>query len=677
MTLTLRITQASLLSVGMIICFFLFFFNFLIAIPVLLVLFLVLLGLSVLIEKTDKSAGGEKKSILIHLSYTLFSMLVPVILFFLIEGGLRLFGYGSSYPLFMDSPGAEGYKQVNPDVVKRFLIDESAASRMQADTVFFSKDKPADTYRIFVQGGSTAAGFPYSRFGSITGQLNQRLRRTFPEKDIEVVTTAMAAVNSYTLLSFVDEIIAEKPDAVLVYAGHNEYLGILGVGSTYSFGNNRDVIFSLLRIKELRIFQLLWNLIAVFKGPSTLQNANVMASIAKEREIQYNSPLFRAGVTQFRSNLDDILKKYKRAGIPVFIGTLVSNERDQGPFVTRLLSTTDPKAFNDVYQKGLDAIVAKDPLNARVYLEKAVAMDPNAANAFYALAYTYELLGDFDKARKGYLIAKDLDQLRFRAPEIFNNVIRETAAANGATVVEVQDAFRSKSENGIIGRELIFEHLHPNIEGYFIMTNAYYNALMKAGLIGEWKDLVSYQQAYDEIPITDVDILFAEYKIMQLKADFPFVKEKKDPGVPQPTNPIEEIAYLLYYEKVTWLQGMERLLDIYKQYEDYPEALKVACNLVEAVPFDLRYLYLAGQLLTRADRPREAKYYLKKAVALAPDNPDIIFSLAEAYFLDKDVPNAVKYLKRVLELNPDNEQAKHNLENIEKQLQSGEGGPSP
>ena len=46
----------------------------------------------------------------------------------------------------------------------------------------------------------------------------------------------MSAVSSYTLLDFSDEIVDYQPDAILIYAGHNEYLGILGVGSVLAGG---------------------------------------------------------------------------------------------------------------------------------------------------------------------------------------------------------------------------------------------------------------------------------------------------------------------------------------------------------------------------------------------------------------------------------------------------------
>jgi len=44
----------------------------------------------------------------------------------------------------------------------------------------------------------------------------------------------MAAVTSYVLLDFADEIIAQRPDAIVIYTGHNEYLGIGGVGSSFA-----------------------------------------------------------------------------------------------------------------------------------------------------------------------------------------------------------------------------------------------------------------------------------------------------------------------------------------------------------------------------------------------------------------------------------------------------------
>jgi len=72
--------------------------------------------------------------------------------------------------------------------------------------------------------------------------LNQRLSDAFPEKQIEIVNTATAAINSYALLDFMDEILEKQPDAILIYAGHNEFYGALGVASTETLGKFRPLI---------------------------------------------------------------------------------------------------------------------------------------------------------------------------------------------------------------------------------------------------------------------------------------------------------------------------------------------------------------------------------------------------------------------------------------------------
>ena len=43
-----------------------------------------------------------------------------------------------------------------------------------------------------------------------------------------------------------------------------------------------------------------------------------------------------------------------------------------------------------------------------------------------------------------------------------------------------------ESRDGILGDELLLEHVHPNLRGYFLLADAYYDALEAAGLIGNW-----------------------------------------------------------------------------------------------------------------------------------------------------------------------------------------------
>ena len=75
----------------------------------------------------------------------------------------------------------------------------------------------------------------------------------------------MAAINSYTLLDLLDEVIAQSPDAILIYTGHNEYYGAMGVGSEESTGISRWLTLLYLDLRSYRTFLLVRNFIGWVK----------------------------------------------------------------------------------------------------------------------------------------------------------------------------------------------------------------------------------------------------------------------------------------------------------------------------------------------------------------------------------------------------------------------------
>ncbi|WP_179004525.1 SGNH/GDSL hydrolase family protein [Winogradskyella forsetii] len=157
---------------------------------------------------------------------------MPFVLIFILEIGLRIGGYGESYQLFHGIPHVENkpdYLVMNKKIAGKYFKDNGLRSDNQSD--LFLKTKTDSTFRVVVQGASTVVGFPFYRGASFPRLLKHRLSHTFPDKNIEVINTGITAVNSYTLWDLTDDIIEQKPDLVIIYAGHNEYYGALGVGS--------------------------------------------------------------------------------------------------------------------------------------------------------------------------------------------------------------------------------------------------------------------------------------------------------------------------------------------------------------------------------------------------------------------------------------------------------------
>lgn len=595
-------------------------------------------------------------------AFTLVALAIPVLFFVLAEAILRLAGVGAEYPLFIANPQQPDYQLANPQVIKRFFGDPDDAPSMQIETVYFRTKKPANGLRIFVQGGSSAAGFPYGFGASLTGMLEQRLRRSFPEREIEVVNTAMSAVNSYTLLDFADEIIEQQPDAVLVYAGHNEYLGILGVGSNFLGGQSPAATRVYLKLRRLRLFQLLQGAFAGLApgDAETTRRAarggggTMMSRVAAEQHIRYGSPLFDAGVSQFRHNLKALVQRYQEAGVPVYVGTLVSNEKGQPPFNSGLHPATDREQWHALYQSAQS--------EGTVAAAKALlALDDSSADALFLLGEAAWDAGEYDAARRAFQAARDHDELRFRAPGVFNDIIREA----GARVVEAEDAVRVAAAHGIFDTDLVLEHVHPSLRGYFLLADAYYDALVADGVAGTATAAVDDEQAWLEVPVSEVDRIFSEYKIARITSHWPFSNAGKEPPLPPPDGVPAMLAQQLYRQTLDWAGVHKRLAAHYKSIGDSQAYAKIVLILADAFPFDAPALYHAGVALLELGRNRQALDYLHRSARRAPDELNALLAYSHALLLNGAPQQARQVLQRVLAIDPDNATALQALQQID------------
>ncbi len=555
-----------------------------------------------------------------------------------IELALRIAGFGHDRePLFVPSPQHAGYLQANPRVVTRFFTDPAKAPGVSIETAYFRADKAPGTFRVFVQGESSAAGFPYGLGAALAGALDRRLERAFPSREIEVISTAMAAVNSYALLDFADEIIEQKPDVVLVYVGHNEFLGILGVGSSMRLAASPALTRAFLSVRDWRLFQLL---AVAYAGLGDAPAArptdggdSLMARVAGERSISLGSEPFERGVEQFQTNLGALLAKYQRAGVPVLIGTLASNERDQPPLAVLTGAETDAAG---------------------------------AARTAYHAAQDADEAGNHDAAREGYAWARDLDPLRFRAPSRFNEVVAEVARTHGATVVDVHAAFVAASPNGLVGNLLMLEHVHPNLDGYFLLADAFYDQLLTLRLPGAPEAGMTEAEARADLPVSDVDRYLGDYKVLRIKAGWPFVEQYRPPQLPPPANEGQRIAQDLYYERTSWTQAQERLRAHYRESGDVTGYAHVTSILADAFPFAASLQFESAAALIELGRAQQAVRYSRRSVDLDPRRVNHWLVHAHGLLLSGREDEGRAALGRVLELEPGNPTARQVLGELDR-----------
>ena len=540
------------------------------------------------------SSYGYRKRVV----FSLLLFLIPAGILLLAEGGLRLLNYGGDLRLFISAPpDISEYYRCNPELGQRYFYRQFTIPDPPKD--LFLKKKPANGYRIFVLGGSTAAGFPYGNNMMFSRILWRRLQDTFPEKNIEVVNLGMSAVNSYTLLDLMDELPEHDPDLILIYAGHNEFYGALGVASLESLGRNRLVVKAYLHLQHLRLFRLvrdaLGQVIDIFhrdpgNGGSDA-TATLMERIVANQVIPIDSKLYSSGMNQFRENLREILQLAKREEVRVVLSELVSNIGDQPPFQSLESDTAPP------------------------------------AKQVYSRAQTLESRGEYRKALEAYTRAKDLDALRFRATEECNAIIHSLAADFDIPVVPMRKIFQNASDHKIPGDGLFLEHLHPNTDGNFLMAEGFYHTLHSYGFISNRWDSTRIRntQFYkDSWGATAFDTVYAGLSIRWLKGGWPFQpKERRNTSLDtyHPGNHVDSLALKVLTDKGIGVEmGHLTLARRYEQKGQYRKALREYRALMYTIPHEVLFYEGAVKMLLKLDRPEEAIPILQESLRIKQNN---------------------------------------------------------
>ena len=568
----------------------------------------------------------SKKTKSNQLAFKLITILIPFILLFGLEGILRITGYGDDFSLFIQNQekGYEEYMKLNPDVGKKYF--KKLEYTKPGNDIFY-KNKPENTFRIFVLGSSTVVGFPYEQNLMFSRILNRQLDEAFPDKNIEVVNTAITAINSFTLLDYTKQILKYQPDAILIYAGHNEFYGAFGIGSNETIRRTRGLTKLNIALMDFKINQLLRNVITgvgqkiAIRGQAGSEGT-LMKRIVASNNIPYNSEIYRIGIERYRQNMEAILKTIKKKDVPVFFSETVCNVKDIEPFSSVTDGPSEPAI--EVYKK---------------------AQAAEAAN-------------DFEKAKELYYRAKDLDAVRFRASEDINMIINDLSVKYEAYLVPMLSKFQDHSPHKLIGNNLMTEHLHPNIDGYFLMADAFFEKILESGIAGDpvVSQRINIEYIKNNYGYTILDSLLANHHIEMLKGNWPFVKVG------------EEFDYMKEYKPKSYLDSItfSILIDddlslgtvryqIAQQYDKndmYIEAFKEYDAVIRTNPYIAQiYRDAATVLVNLSDLQQALKYFQKSLVY--EESGFAYFKIGEICFYKGDYSNAVSYFQKSFPLIPD------------------------
>ncbi|HYM12332.1 MAG TPA: tetratricopeptide repeat protein, partial [Bryobacterales bacterium] len=591
--------------------------------------------------------------------------IVPALCFLLLEAGLRVAGYGYPTGFFVPIRGRDALT-TNQRFGWRFF--PRALARTPTPCVF-PRSKPSGGYRVFVLGESAAMGFPEPAF-SFGRMLETMLRDEYPGVNFQVINTAMTAINSHAIVPISRDCAGQAPELYVVYMGNNEVVGPYGPGTVFhGYSPHLPLIRANIWLKSTRTGELLEDAASrLARHEPELREWKGMAMFLRN-QVAADDPRLERVYAGFRQNLLDICRAARGAGAAVVLCTVATNLKDSAPFASlarRDLSEADRSRWKALYERGVTLEQAGDCAKARGELLAAAQIDDRFAGLQFRLARCSLALGDLAEAKRRFVLARDLDALRFRAGTRINQSIRDIAGRLSSQPVRLADAevaLAEASRDGIAGDEFFYEHVHLKFAGNYVLARA---VLRQAEtLLPGWVRRraasaapPSEQQVGEQLAYTGWDQYRMAANMFETMGQPPFTNQiGHEPRRAQQAERLHAMK-----QQFASADGLRRARAAYEQ-------------AVARAPHDLQFRLRFAELLREADDSAAAAGEWRALLAEAPEIADWRLGLAGALSEAGQLNAAVVEYRGALDLDPGYATAHFGLATaLEKQGKLDEAG---
>lgn len=400
----------------------------------------------------------------------------PLLFVGLLELALRVGGYG--YRASVTVPctvRGRAHRGDNLHFARSFF---PAVLAREFEPFAFPTEKPPGTYRVFVLGASAAQGVPNHAF-CFGRLLHVMLEARFPDRNIEVITAAMAATNSHVVLEVARDCARYEPDLFVVYLGNNEVVGPYGPATVFTPAlSNLRLIRWGVGLRRTKTGQLLAHLTQGWGRSAGSPDRWRGMAMFLGNEIRADDPRLEIVYRHFEHNLQDICTVAARAGAATVLCTVGANLKDCPPFASEHrpgLPAEQRTAWQAAYERGVERETAGQHADAVTAYRAADEIDDSYADLQFRLAHCYWQAGQYEPAGARFRRARDLDVLRFRADTPINETIRAVAGSRSEQRVRLADVVETltkQSPHGVTGENFFYEHVHLTFEGAYVLAGA-------------------------------------------------------------------------------------------------------------------------------------------------------------------------------------------------------------
>lgn len=348
----------------------------------------------------------------------------------------------------------------------------------------FTLERPKGGLRVFVLGGSAAAGWPYHVGDTnISALLERKLRILYPGRPIEVINAAAGTYASHRVKLILEEVLRYNPDVIFLYNGNNEFLESL----VYRPRNppapwDRSAAIRLtyrLTVPLPRVDVKNFDISAQI--PNTLAFAFSKASLYREDPRQ-----FKMLLDHYRFNLEEMVAASGTAKVPLFLLTCPVNLKDWVPNVShhrKNLTLAEKDRWTTLFRDGYLAVESGNFAAAIDPLRAAIALDDEYAESHYRLAEALRYTGQRVEAKAEYLLALQRDAFPFRELPEFQEVLRDVAARRGVPLVDIIAPLEEVAGDGILGLDVLIDYVHLSERSQEIVAQEMTKALWGQGFL--------------------------------------------------------------------------------------------------------------------------------------------------------------------------------------------------
>lgn len=335
---------------------------------------------------------------------------------------------------------------------------------------------PPGEYRIVVLGGSSALGEPYRPWLSVGQIVAWQLGLAVPDRRFECQILAWLG-ESLEKQHRKFARIQRRPDAVIIYSGHNEFIA--------RFENSREER-DLGVDEEPRSWLLRQAYRASLLSPccrlayEVISRTRLDAPPLAGRHSLIDPPLCSPSeaadiLADFRRRLETLVTYCERIGaLPILI-IPPANEASFEPSRSTLptwATRADRRWVVDTFTTAR-AAESSDPDRAAAGYTAILGRFPEFAEAHFRLARLLERRGKTAEAGEHYLAALDHDGLPIRCPAPFRDAYREVARRHPRCIlIDGRRELAAISPTGLIGDAVVEDAHHPTVAGHTALAGA-------------------------------------------------------------------------------------------------------------------------------------------------------------------------------------------------------------